>query len=585
MENVVIKQPAKYIGLTKEELERYANDPFWKRLRWFLLALFWLAWIAMFAAAIIIVATSPKCPPKPSRTWWQSKVCYQVWTKSFQDTNNDGVGDIPGITQRLKQLASLKITSIWPVPLLRTLKGSGYDVLDFKAVDPQLGTMQELQTLIDEAHKQNLKFVMDIPLTTVSPNHEWFIKSAAKEGDFTDYFIWNNNPRVVGKHWIKQAGDRQQYYFHWADSEDFAILNWAHPAVRDSMKDVLKFWLSKGVDGFYFGKVEFLGINPETDTTDWAKVHQYLKEIADFAKSLDASAGRELLFFSSLNLEIPPQAKTDFHLDSANEGELNFVINKQLVGVDHTCDGSCIYDKLKEVNDFHSSHNKTWPMWEIGNPYTSRVASRVKSRERGELMNMLLLTLPGSINTYYGDEMGMEDYNTTDHGASRYRSIMQWSAEKNAGFSSVDQDLFATKLNENHAEVNHERQLKDEKSPLKMFRRLAGLRATDEAFLFGAMALGPRNESLVSYYRDSVTGTAPVLCVMNFGLGNESTPYDLTSFFKEINVTLADKDVTAIITTTNLGKRNVYQERSPVDVSRLDLKPNEGIILKLKPKK
>lgn len=102
---------------------------------------------------IVIVATSPKCPPKPSRTWWQSKVCYQIWTKSFQDTNNDGVGDIPGITQRLKQLANLKITSIWPVPLLRTQKGGGYDVVDFKAVDTQLGTMQELQTLIDETHK------------------------------------------------------------------------------------------------------------------------------------------------------------------------------------------------------------------------------------------------------------------------------------------------------------------------------------------------------------------------------------------------------------------------------------------------
>jgi len=355
------------------------------------------------------------------------------------------------------------------------------------------------------------------------------------------------------------------------------------------MKDVLKFWLNKGVDGFYFGKVEYMAIDLESDRTNWVKVHEYLKEISNFANSTDVSGGRELLFFSSLDPQTHQSTKKEFHLDAVNEGELNFVINSQLVTVDHACGAECIYDKLKEANDFHDSHNNTWPMWEIGNPYEPRVTTRMKSRERGELMNMLLLTLPGSINTYYGDEIGMEDHNITspDKSMNLQRSVMQWKAEKNAGFSPAAKEMFTGHLNHNYEEVNFESQLKEEKSPLKMFRRLAGLRTTDEAFLYGDMHLGPRNDSLVSYYRNSVTGTAPVLCVLNFGTGsaNASVPFDLSSFFVDINVTLDDKDVTAIMTTSNLGKRNVYQERSSVDISKLDLKPNEGIILKLKPKK
>merc|ERR1712018_972611 len=180
-----------YPALTKSELMEYAKDPFWVGLRWGLFIFFWLIWITMLVASIVIIVMAPKCPPPAPKQWWQKAPIYEVYVKSFKDSNRDGVGDIKGVTSKVDYLTELGVGSVWMSPVYKSGGiDNGYDVVDHKAIDPKLGTMEDFKALVQALHDAGIKLIMDFIPNHTSDQHDWFKKSKANDNKFNDYYIW-----------------------------------------------------------------------------------------------------------------------------------------------------------------------------------------------------------------------------------------------------------------------------------------------------------------------------------------------------------------------------------------------------------
>jgi len=246
-------------ALTKSELMKYASDPFWVKLRWILFVLFWVGWLAMLVASIVIIVFAPKCPSPPPKEWWQKRPIYEVYVKSFKDSNGDGQGDLNGVKSEAEYLDNLGVGSVWLSSIYKSpMKDNGYDVSDYKEVDPSFGSMEDFEALVEEMHGRDIKVIMDFIPNHSSEEHEWFQKSVKKEEPYTDYYVWAdgknggppNNWRSVfgGSAWTLNA-ERGQYYLHQFYKEQ-PDLNLRNEKVVAELTGIMKFWLDKGVDGF-----------------------------------------------------------------------------------------------------------------------------------------------------------------------------------------------------------------------------------------------------------------------------------------------------------------------------------------------
>ncbi|VDO96758.1 unnamed protein product [Soboliphyme baturini] len=469
----------KYSCLTKEELQRYADDPFWKRLRMSLFILLWGIWLAMFVGAIVIVVISPKCPLKPTRSWWQKQMSYQIWTASFQDSDGDGVGDLQGIINRIPDLLRLGVQSLWLVPLLKSAKLNGYDIVNFTQIEPRIGTMEQFDDLLKKVHEKDMFLVMDYPLSITSSLHPWFSDSAARKAPFSNFYIW------------RKEAPNTYHYLHYPSNPNRPILNWSDYGLRGQMASGLKFWLDHGVDGFYLGFIEYMALKDSGKTVMRLRLGLKTRK-----KSLIVFCFRTgILLFTSLSEKSNVES---LKASLVSEGSLNYVLNTELTTVDELCNAKCVYDHLNKIKAFHERFNETWPMWEIGNPYVSRLATRVGGIERGELFMLLLMMLPGSINTYYGDELGLLDY----------RVAMLWDGSlPNGGFSPASKAMVPlSNLSQAHFMVCA--QYDEMYSPLQTFKRMANRRMRDDAFLYGAFELFPPDNDVLVISRNSLTNTA-----------------------------------------------------------------------------
>uniref|UniRef100_A0A915HN53 alpha-glucosidase n=1 Tax=Romanomermis culicivorax TaxID=13658 RepID=A0A915HN53_ROMCU len=572
VDKVDFKSSSKYVGLTKEELERYVDDPYWKKMRYFCLGLFWLAWIGMFVAAIAIVISSPKCPPKPQLKWWQKKTCYQLWTRSYKDSNGDGVGDLAGLTEQLKFIGAFKASAIWPTPILKSKSASGYDVLDHRTVDPALGTIDDFKNLVETAHQKNLYIIMDLPLTTVSTDHEWFNKSANKVAGYENHFHWSTNP--AKKETYSSVSTRSDLYMHWGRVNKTALLNWDSNEVREAMKQVAKFWLDYNVDGFYLGEVQYMALKDD-QTPDWAKIHEYLKEFTGYIRSIAKTNNpdREITLFTSPGFKEPEFGieVSEFKLAMKLKGDLDYVINNELTTVDKDCEADCLAKHLKDVAETHT--NLSWPMWEIGHPFVSRVASRTGSRERGEMISLLLLNLPGPLNLYYGDEIGMVD-GTQGRKIDSPRAPMQWNEEKNAGFSTGNP---AIPVNNDSATINFQVQRREAFGPFRMYRRMMPLRQSEDAYKHGNMTVISANNLLIVNTSSNYSSTHYVT-LLNFDAQKQD--FDLTK--APFNLNVNGSEAMFITGTTNVVRRDGFAARQIVDPAKIHLVQNEAIVLRFK---
>ena len=228
---------------------------------------------------------------KTKRHWWQSAVFYQIYPKSFQDTDGDGVGDLPGVISRLDYLAELGIDGIWLSPVCASPQvDNGYDISDYRAIDPMFGTMEDMETLIREAGQRGISIILDLVLNHSSDQHPWFLEAKkSKDNPYHDYYIWRdgdgeqypNDMRATfgGPAWtyVPEIG---QWYFHQFAPQQ-PDLNWENPAVRRQLYDMIRFWVGKGVGGFRLDVIDQIGKDPDRKITgNGPRVHEFLQELS-----------------------------------------------------------------------------------------------------------------------------------------------------------------------------------------------------------------------------------------------------------------------------------------------------------------
>jgi alpha-glucosidase len=485
--------------------------------------------------------------------WWQSAVIYQIYPRSFQDSNGDGIGDLPGIISRLDYLAELGIDAVWISPIYPSpMADFGYDVADYRNIDPVFGTLADFDRLVTELHRRNLKLILDLVPNHTSIEHEWFRASrSSRQNPQRDWYVWRD-PRPGGgapTNWLSEFGGSawtwdgttQQYYYH-AFLADQPDLNWRNPQVQEALFAVMRFWLSRGVDGFRVDAIHMLveseqlidnppnpawlpGKSPARRllrryTADQSETHAMIglmRRVADeFAErvligEVSVPIDRLMVYYG--------QALRGFHLP----------FNFHLLATPWQAPPIAALIRQYEA----ALPPGGWPNWVLGNHDRSRLLSRLGGIAQARLAAMLLLTLRGTPTLYYGDEIGMGDVeippeslrdpwerNVPGLGLGRdpCRSPMCWSAEGRGGFTSGVPWLPVGEQCK-WANVAHER--KDPGSFLSLYRSLIALRRGEPALSLGSYRERWSDSQSLLYER--AAGARRLLVALNFG----PTPYAL----------------------------------------------------------
>ncbi|MEX0683856.1 MAG: alpha-amylase family glycosyl hydrolase [Dehalococcoidia bacterium] len=462
--------------------------------------------------------------------WWQTGIVYQIYPRSFMDTNGDGVGDLPGIVSRLDYLEWLGVTAIWISPCFRSpMKDFGYDVSDYRDIDPLFGTLADMDNLIAEAHARNIRVILDFVPNHTSDQHPWFVESrSSRENPKRDWYIWkdakpdgsppNNwlaNFGGIGWDWDEHTA---QYYYH-AFLKEQPDLNWRGPEVRKAMFDVLCFWLDRGIDGFrvdvmyHMIKDEQFRDNPENPdwkegenpyrrlkavySIDQPEVHEVVREMRDVFDEYD-----ERVIIGEIYLPTPRLVK--YYGRDLDEAHLPFNFQLLLQKWEVRRIGAAIDEYEAALPD------GAWPNWVLGNHDYPRVAWRVGAAQ-ARIAAMLLLTLRGTPTLYYGDELGMENVEippdkvvdppgiTLGVGRDPERTPMQWDDSRNAGFTNAAEPWLP--LGPDYADQNVSAQRADAHSMLSLHRRLIQLRQSEQALMAGTYTPITTDGHILAYCR------------------------------------------------------------------------------------
>jgi alpha-glucosidase len=395
--------------------------------------------------------------------WWQSAVIYEVYPRSFQDSNGDGIGDLDGIVQRLDYLVKLGIDAIWVAPIYRSpMADFGYDVADYCAIDPIFGSMEDFDRLLKEVHRRDLKLILDFVPNHSSDQHPWFVESrSSRDSSKRDWYLWRDEPN----NWMSNFGgsgwewDEQtnQYYYH-SFLKEQPDLNWRNPAVRTAMYDVLRFWLDKGVDGF---RVDVMWLLIKDDL--------YRDNPPDPRFAPGNSSGNRLLpVYNSNRPEVHAivaemRGVIDSYPRRVLIGEIYLPMNDLMTYYGKGLNGANLpFNFLllqsawnaQAIGEVISGYmnmlpSGAWPNWVLGNHDNARVGTRVGPSQIA-VAAMLLLTLPGTLTIYYGEEIGMtnaliEPNDVQDPAEKRQpgigmgrdpeRTPMPWDCSEMAGFT------------------------------------------------------------------------------------------------------------------------------------------------------
>jgi len=522
--------------------------------------------------------------------WWQHGIFYQIYPRSFQDFNADGVGDIAGIIDRLPYLLELGIDAIWLSPIFPSpMADFGYDISDYIGVDPLFGTMEDFDALIRAAHLNSLKVILDLVPNHTSNRHPWFVESRrSRDNPKRDWYIWRD-PRPDGSapnNWLSEFGGSgweydattAQYYYH-AFLVQQPDLNWRNPEVRQAIYDVMRFWLRKGVDGFRVDVIWHLikdaefrdnPTNPDFHegrpphekiltqySTDQPEVHDV---IAQMRRVIDEFGSRVLIG----EVYLPLHRLVAYYGNDLAGAQMPF--NFALLS---TLWNARSIEKIIADNE-RALPAGAWPNWVLGNHDRPRVASRV-GQDQTRVAAMLLLTLRGTPTLYYGDEIGMHqvaiapdqvrdpfEKNVPGIGVGRdgCRTPMQWDASPYAGFSTGTPWL---PLSDDFLRENVVNLEADTRSILNLYRTLIDLRKKLPALAAGDYVPIAAQGDLLLYRRQS--GAAAVVIALNLGAAPISIASDAIGFGGEILLsTLLDRQGEKI-------------------TGELDLRGNEGVII------
>jgi alpha-glucosidase len=514
--------------------------------------------------------------------WWKSAVIYEIYPRSFQDSNADGIGDLEGILQRLDYLVQLGVDAIWISPVYPSpMADFGYDVADYCGIDPIFGTMGDFDRLLGEAHYRGLKVILDFVPNHSSDQHPWFLESrSSRESHKRDWYLWRDEPN----NWLSNFGGSAwewdeataQYYYH-SFLKQQPDLNWRNPAVRSAMFDVLRFWLERGVDGF---RVDVMWLmikddqyrdNPPNPGYGLGQpsrnslLHEYDSNrpevhalVAEMRAVVDDYPGRVLIG----EIYLPVKELMAYYGQDLKGTNLPF----NFLLLQSAWSAEAVAQVISEYVDALPAG--AWPNWVLGNHDNARIATRV-GVPQAPVAAMLLLTLPGTLTMYYGEEIGMTNVPIPPDevqdpaektqpgigmGRDPERTPMPWDGSLLAGFTSGKPWL---PLGADHTLVNVTAQKQDESSLLHLHRRLVAFRRNHPVLVSGDMLSVAADKDLLRYERGG--DDERLLVLLN--LGNDSVQAE----------TEAGKVIAAIRTD---------REGEQVD-AWVELRGSEGLIIEL----
>jgi alpha-glucosidase len=469
-----------------------------------------------------------------ARQWWQNAVFYEIYPRSFADSNNDGIGDLNGITSKLDYLHELGVDAIWITPCFPSPQVDfGYDVSDYQAIDPMYGTLQDFDRLVSEAKKRNIRVILDFVVNHTSDQHKWFLDSrSSKTSKYRDWYIWRDGKNGgPPNNWQSEFGvpawtfDKKtgHYYYNYFYPQQ-PDLNWRNPAVKDAMLDVTRFWYKRGVAGFRLDAVDTLFEDPNlTDNppspgkdkfgrpnfarihnTKLPEVHDVLQDLRKIADQYDA-----VLIGETWTKDI--DELKNYYGENSNELQMPMDL---MFGTVNKLSAPEFRRQIAAVDSAGG-----WPVFVISNHDMVRSYNRygdgVHNDEIAKLMASLYLTLRGSPIMYYGEELGMQNNDPKrkedvkdpqgitgwphEIGRDGERTPMQWNDAKNAGFSTAKPWLPVPPSFKTH---NVAAESKDPNSILSVYRQLLAMRHNEPALLNGAYtALNEDDPNVLSYLR------------------------------------------------------------------------------------
>ncbi|KAA9345532.1 alpha-amylase family glycosyl hydrolase [Adhaeribacter soli] len=477
--------------------------------------------------------------------WWQECIIYQIYPRSFQDSDGDGIGDIQGIISRLDYLKELGILSIWVSPIFQSpMADFGYDISDYTGIHPIFGTMEDFDQLLAEVHRRGMRLLLDFVPNHTSDQHPWFKESrSSRDNPKRDWYIWHdaNEDGSEPNNWLAMFGETawewdektQQYYYHGFLKEQ-PDLNWRNPEVQEAMFDVMRFWFDKGVDGFRIDVIYHLikdaqfrnnPSNPDYQphmnhydkllpvySTDQPEVHEIARKMR---KLTDSYPGDRVLIGE---VYLPINKLVAYY--GADNNEVHMPFNFQLLVLPWDAEHIA-----STINQYEGAlPEEAWPNWVLSNHDQPRITSRVGATQ-ARVAAMMLLTLRGTPTIYYGDEIGMRDIpipfdevqdpqglNMPGLNLSRdpARTPMQWDITENAGFTSGKPWL---RIALDFRRLNVEVQEKDPFSMLTFYKELIMLRQNEPALRIGSYTPVYADKQIISYVREA--GDTRFLILLN----------------------------------------------------------------------
>jgi len=554
-----------------------------------------------------------------NKNWWKESIIYQIYPRSFMDSDGDGIGDIKGIIEKLDYLQKLGVSALWLCPVNKSPNDdNGYDVSDYYDIMDEFGTLADFENLIAEMHKRNIKLVMDLVLNHSSDEHYWFKESKkSKDNYYRDFYYWRDSKMgrepndwqsfFSGSAWEydETAG---QYYLH-LFSKKQPDLNWENPKVREEIHKIIKFWMDKGVDGFRLDAINFIAKDKDMPSigdgtgyncgmkyfTNLPKVHEYLHELNQkVMKNYDVMTVGET---SAITIE------EGIKYSSEKSEELSMVFHFDHMGLEYIKD---VKWKTKAINakEFKDVMSKWqnglseegWNSIYLGNHDQSRIVSRFGNDkeyrlESAKMLATMLLTQRGTPYIYQGDEIAMTNFGSKhiadydDVGTKgmykdmkadgmaedeimdfvaktsrdNARTPMQWNERENSGFTMGTPWL---EVNENHKSINVEQSLKDKKSVLNYYKKLIRIRKEHPVFVYGDYCDIESADEIYAYTRE--LDDEKLLVVIN-----------LTDKFSKLNIPTSIN-----VAETNILISNYEEYDTEADI--MELKAYEACILLLK---
>jgi glycosidase len=540
------------------------------------------------------------------RQWWHSSVVYQIYPRSFNDSNGDGIGDINGIREKLDYLKELGIDVIWLSPVYKSPNDdNGYDISDYCDIMDEFGSMEDMDNLLKEANERGIKILMDLVVNHTSDEHKWFIEAKkSKDNEYRDYYIWRDavdghEPNDLGSTFSGSAWQydetTNQYYLH-LFSKKQPDLNWENEKVRNEVYKMMNFWVDKGIGGFRMDVIDLIGKVPdERITGNGPKLHEYLQEM-----NKAALEGKNLLTVGETWGATPEVAKL---YSNPERNELSMVFQFEHIGLDQV-EGKEKWD-LKPLNllDLKNILSK-WQTELEGQGWNSlfwnnhdlpRIVSRWGNDKEyrvlsAKMLATLLHGMKGTPYIYQGEELGMtnvrfesiDEYNDIESlnmykdriskgythdeimesiyvkGRDNARTPMQWNDSENAGFTTGTPWLA---INKNYNEINAKQCLEDENSIFHHYRKLINIRKNNDTIIYGDYTLlCPEDKNIFAYTRE-LNGDK-ILVVCNFY--DKEVTFDFDDNFDSSEILLSNYEDSSLLT------------------EKLNLRPYEAIMFRVK---